>query len=375
MVAKLLDECIACTTSYDPKARESLVMTELPSRKWSHLCADFYGPLPSGEYLLVVLDEYSRFPEVEIVKSLSAQTVIPIFDKVFSSRGIPENLKTDNGSPFQSSEFRNFANDLGFQHQRITPYWPEANGVAERFMRTIGKVCKCAQVDGKSWKQELYRFLRNYRATPHTSTGLPPATVLNGVPLKTKLPQVYNTQDDKLLRQKDQSAKNSMKEHAEARRNIRRSDIKVGDKVLLKNVTQTGKLVPKFQKQPFEVIKRKGVMVTAQRGQEIKARNVSHFRKVVTEAIPLPHLTGELDHVPHLVEQRDHVPRQPDEPDPAPPITTDVHPPQPASPVGHPATPVVAPQNIPSPVSRPQRLRSVPKRLDGFDVTLPSFTK
>ena len=69
-----------------------------------------------------------------------------------------------------------------------------------------------------------------------------------------------------------------------------------------------------------------GVMVTAQRGQEIKARNVSHFRKVITEAMPLPHLTGELDHVP----------RQPDEPDPAPPITTDVHPPQPASPVGNP---------------------------------------
>ena len=80
MVAKLLDECIACSASYDPKSREPPVMTELPSGKWSHLCADVYGPLPSGEYLLVVLDEYSRFPEVEIVKSLSAQTVIPIFD-------------------------------------------------------------------------------------------------------------------------------------------------------------------------------------------------------------------------------------------------------------------------------------------------------
>ena len=45
----------------------------------------------------------------------------------------------------------------------------------------------------------------------------------NGVPLKTKLPQVYNTQNDKLIRQKDQSAKNNTKEHAKARRNIRRS--------------------------------------------------------------------------------------------------------------------------------------------------------
>ena len=120
--------------------------------------------------------------------------------------------------------------------------------------------------------------------------------------------------------------------------------------MLLKNVTQTGKLVPTFQQQPFEVMKRKGVMVTAQRGQEIKARNVSHFRKVITLAMPLPHLTGELDHVP----------RQPDEPDPNPPITTDVHPPQPASHVGHPATPGIEPRNFPSPVSRPQRLRPCP---------------
>ena len=187
MVAKLLDECIACSASYDPKSREPLVMSELPSRKWSHLCADFYGPLPSSDYLLVILDEYSRFPEVEIIRSLSVQIVILVLDKIFSSRGIPDKLKTDNGTPFQSSDFRCFAKDLGFHHQRITPYWSEANAVAERFMKTIGKVCKCAHVDGKSWKQELYRFLRNYRATPHTSTGQAPATVLNSVPLKTKL--------------------------------------------------------------------------------------------------------------------------------------------------------------------------------------------
>ena len=35
-------------------------MTELPPRKWSHLCADLFGTLPSGEYLLVVLDENSK---------------------------------------------------------------------------------------------------------------------------------------------------------------------------------------------------------------------------------------------------------------------------------------------------------------------------
>ena len=68
--------------------------------------------------------------------------------------------------------------------------------------------------------------------------------------------------------------------------------------MLLKNVTKTGKLVPTFQQHPFEVIKKTGVMVTAQRGQEIKARNVSHVS--VRSSQRLCH--GELDHVPYLVE-------------------------------------------------------------------------
>eukprot|EP00794_Sanderia_malayensis_P011724 gene11724-12945_t len=33
---------------------------------------DVYGPLPSGEYLLVLIDRYCRYPEVEIIKSTRA---------------------------------------------------------------------------------------------------------------------------------------------------------------------------------------------------------------------------------------------------------------------------------------------------------------
>ena len=39
----------------------------------------------------------------------------------------------------------------------------------------IGKVLRTANAEHKNWKQELYKFLRNYRATPHTTTGRSPA--------------------------------------------------------------------------------------------------------------------------------------------------------------------------------------------------------
>jgi pantoate kinase len=78
------------------------------------------------------------------------------------------------GHPFRAQNSKDFSDALGFIHKKITPYWPEANGGVERFMRTIGKTVKCAQLEGRPWRKELNKFLRNYRATPHRVTGEAP---------------------------------------------------------------------------------------------------------------------------------------------------------------------------------------------------------
>ena len=70
---------------------------------------DFLRPLPSAEYLMVVIDEYSRFPEVEIVTSTSVRSTIPKLHVIFARQGIPDVLKSDNGPLFNAMEFKNFA--------------------------------------------------------------------------------------------------------------------------------------------------------------------------------------------------------------------------------------------------------------------------
>ena len=67
-----------------------------------------------GEYLFVIIDEHSRYPVIEIVKSVSANTVIPILDKVISQFGCPKVIKTDNGAPFNSLAFANYSKHIGF---------------------------------------------------------------------------------------------------------------------------------------------------------------------------------------------------------------------------------------------------------------------
>ena len=88
----------------------------------------------SGHNIPVVVDEYSRFPAVKILTSTTANATIPLglLDKIFAEHGIPEVVKSDNGPPFQSEDFANFAKYPNFTHQRITPLWPDANGKAER---------------------------------------------------------------------------------------------------------------------------------------------------------------------------------------------------------------------------------------------------
>ena len=117
--------------------------------------------------MLVVIDDYSRFPEVEVTTTTSARATLPKLDRIFATHGIPEVIRSDNGPPFQSKEFADYATYMGFIHRRVTPLWPEANGEVENFMKPLKKICRTAQLEGRPWKKELYTFLRNYRATPH----------------------------------------------------------------------------------------------------------------------------------------------------------------------------------------------------------------
>lgn len=142
-------------------------MSALPETPWHSVSADFYGLLPTGEYLLVIIDNYTRYPVVKSVTSTSANAVK---GKIFSMLGIPRVCETDNGAPFNSDQFSQFADYLRFHHRRITPLWPQANATAERFMRTLGKALRVANTKGMHWKQHVNIFLREYKSTPHSTT-------------------------------------------------------------------------------------------------------------------------------------------------------------------------------------------------------------
>jgi hypothetical protein len=289
MVEKRIEECLSCKCStHGGTTREPAQMTKIPDEPWKEVSMDFLGPFSGGEYLLAVMDDRSRYPEVEVVFSTSAKAVIPALDAIFARQGIPEIAKSDNGPPFNSEEFSDWSRYIGMEHRKITPRWPEANGEIERFMRTLNKVLRIAKMEKGSWKQELFKFLRHYRATPHSSTGMSPSEMLNSRKLRTELPsrvrkkRVKFKDEVELAERRDERLKQYMKELADDRKHARKSDITIGDNVLVKQ-DKTHKLSTPFDHIPYKVSQRKGSMITAERSDKQITRNSSHFKKINSE--------------------------------------------------------------------------------------------
>ncbi|GFR72332.1 transposon Tf2-1 polyprotein [Elysia marginata] len=56
-----LKGCIPCQSSVTLKKRDPLQMSPLPKHPWDELSVDFAGPFPTGEYLLIINDDFRRF--------------------------------------------------------------------------------------------------------------------------------------------------------------------------------------------------------------------------------------------------------------------------------------------------------------------------
>ena len=292
MVEAHIQHCHPCQVVSVSQEREPLRMTPMPSEPWKDVAVDFWGPIHTGEYLLVTVCKQSRWAEVEFVTSTSARAVIPKMDKTFASLGIPVSVSSDNGPPFNSQDFSDLSRYLGFRHERKTPLNPQANAEAEQFMRVLKKLYQISKLTGSNFKQEVYRFLRAYRATPHCTTKIAPADLMYpGRKFRTRLPigvipREHNFEE---LFQKDLEKKMQMKEYADNKRYVKPSDIQVGDSVLVRRET-INKSTPAYETEPLQVQYRKGSRVVAKRsdGSSI-TRTTAHFKKVPFRSVEEAH--------------------------------------------------------------------------------------
>ena len=67
---------------------------------WLSVALDLYGPFPTEETLLTLVDCYSWFRFIEILKGKTSANIVSKLFKIFSVHGLLEILTSDNGGQF-----------------------------------------------------------------------------------------------------------------------------------------------------------------------------------------------------------------------------------------------------------------------------------
>ena len=178
-IQEMIQRCPVCVRNAELH-HEPLISTTLPQYPWQMLGSDLFE-LKGTTYLLVV-DYFSRYPEVIRLTSTTSNAVITSLKSMFARHGIPEHFRSDNGPQYSSSEFGEFAKMYGFEHNSSSPRFPQSNGLAERTVKTIKQLL--------SHSTDLNMVLLNYRATPLSWCDKSPAELLMGRRLWSTLPQV-----------------------------------------------------------------------------------------------------------------------------------------------------------------------------------------
>jgi len=147
-----------------------------------------------GHMFLVVVDAYSKWPEVILMKNgTTSALTIEALRNVFATWGICQQLHTDNGPQFCSSEFKHFVKSNGIRHTTSAIYHPSSNGQAERFVSIFKKAMKSMTSEKISLETKVARFLITYRTAVNTSTGETPSMLMLGRRIRTRLDLVKPT--------------------------------------------------------------------------------------------------------------------------------------------------------------------------------------
>ena len=136
----------------------------------------------NGRLYILICDYFSKFPFLFQVKPTSFANLKDHLQELFSVEGIPDEIMSDNGPPFNGKEFSSYLTGLGIRHTTSSPNYPQSNGFIERQIQTVKRLIEKANSSGRSHQEAL----TGLRAQP-LGDGLPsPSEILHGRSLVTR---------------------------------------------------------------------------------------------------------------------------------------------------------------------------------------------
>lgn len=200
----LAKNCANCNAHRNNPSKVEVHAWQPPSAPMQRIHVDFAEPF-LGKMFLIMVDVYSKWPEVHVMSDITAKATIPKCRQLFAQFGLPQVIVTDNGRTFTSHEFKSFLQVNGIRHKVTAPYKPATNGQAERFVQTFKQALKRMNCDTSKLSLALSQMLLQYRAMTHAATNKSPAEMFIGRRLSTRLDLLRPTEEENTTSQNKSS--------------------------------------------------------------------------------------------------------------------------------------------------------------------------
>lgn len=263
--------------------RSPLVPLPIIEVPFDRIAMDLVGPLVKSsrgfQYILVVLDYATRYPEAIPLRNTSSKSIAKELFNMFTRTGIPKEILTDQGTPFMSKVTKELCKLLKIKHLRTSVYHPQTDGLVERFNKTLkGMLKRVVSKDGKDWDCLLPYLMFAVREVPQSSTGFSPFELMYGRHPRGLLDIAKETWEQEttpyksviehisLMQDRIAAVMPIVREHLEqsqeAQRRVYNRSARVrsfnpGDRVLVLVPTVESKFLAKWQG-PYEIIEKVG---------------------------------------------------------------------------------------------------------------------
>lgn len=189
-IEDMAKNCIQCLQNRPEQPKVQPSPWPKCTAPWQRIHIDHLGPF-QGKTCLIIKDAYSKWIEIYVVNSLSAETTIEKLRDCFARFGIPAELVSDNGRSFTAGIFQQFCNGNGIKHTTSPPFHPQSNGAAENSVKTFKSAFLKSLSDpaskGASFETIMNRCLFAYRRSPHSVTKQSPFMMMFNREMSTQL--------------------------------------------------------------------------------------------------------------------------------------------------------------------------------------------
>ncbi|KAG5883462.1 hypothetical protein JTB14_030884 [Gonioctena quinquepunctata] len=186
-ISSYVERCKVCCENKPEQRKPVGLLTphRVVDRPFQLVCYDLMGPLPRSnrgfKFILVMVDNFSKFSLVISLRNSTAKLICTAVENhLFLMFGPPKFLLSDNGSQFQSKEFKNLLANYAVKQIFTAHYHAQANPT-ERANKTLETMIRCyVSENHKEWDKMLSKVACAIRTQVHESMGRTPYFVVFG---------------------------------------------------------------------------------------------------------------------------------------------------------------------------------------------------